>query len=120
MGSFKSEIFIVYQATSKIVIKKLSSSIRQPQVQNNSIIYIFISTQLLALADAAEDNRYQQAKAAAALSCGTRLLNLLIKLWKDMNANEFKALESALTPCVTDNGEQVINFLTIETFWWKI
>ena len=45
--------------------------------------------------------------AAADLSCATRILNLLLKLWQDMTDDEYIVLEGALTPDVSDNGQQV-------------
>lgn len=63
--------------------------------------------QILALADAMEENRKAQQRAAAALSCATHTLNHLIQLWKDLSAEEFSILESSLITSVDDNGDQV-------------
>ena len=63
--------------------------------------------QLLALADAAEENLRVQDQRASSLSAATRMLNMLIRLWSDMSDHEFSILEAALTPVVTENGDQV-------------
>lgn len=63
--------------------------------------------QLLALADAVEDNRRVQMQTAAALSAATRIVNLLISLWQDMNNDEVAILESTLSPNVAVSGSQV-------------
>ena len=63
--------------------------------------------QLLALADAVEDNRRVQMQPAAALSAATRIVNLLISLWQDMNNDEVAILESTLSPNVAVSGSQV-------------
>ena len=41
------------------------------------------------------------------LSSGTYLLNFLLKLWVDMSDDEFKVLESTLSPIVNTSEEQV-------------
>ena len=66
--------------------------------------------QILHLADAAAENKRNQAAAASELSCGTRLLNTLIRYWAKMTDAEFLALQSAICPVVSDNGEQVFTY----------
>ena len=63
--------------------------------------------QILHLADAAAENKRSQAAAASDLSCGTRLLNTLVRYWAKMTDAEFLALQAAICPVVSDNGEQV-------------
>lgn len=62
--------------------------------------------QIIAVADAAVDNNKEQLCAACSLSSGTRLLNLLVKLWAKMDNEEFGVLEGALNPEVSDQGDQ--------------
>jgi len=63
--------------------------------------------QLLALADAMEDNRRAQVQTSSALSAATRVVTLLISLWQDMNKDEVAILESTLSPNVATSGTQV-------------
>ncbi|KAK7112873.1 protein PTHB1-like isoform X2 [Littorina saxatilis] len=62
--------------------------------------------QILALGDAVEQNQMAEAVAANNLSCGTYLLNFLIRLWTDMTDEEFKVLENAVSPVVSESAEQ--------------
>ncbi|XP_033728305.1 protein PTHB1-like isoform X1 [Pecten maximus] len=62
--------------------------------------------QLLHLADAVEDNNKSQDMAANSLNCGTRLFNLLIRLWTSMSDDEFKVLQQTITPVVPSSQEQ--------------
>ena len=62
--------------------------------------------QMLALADASEENRRQQMAAATSLSCATHILNVLMKLWQDMSSQEFAVLEASITPVVEDSADQ--------------
>ena len=48
-----------------------------------------------------------QDKCAACLSAATRMLNLLIRFWQNLNDTEFSVLEHALSPNVYDNGKHV-------------
>ncbi|KAK6166671.1 hypothetical protein SNE40_023310 [Patella caerulea] len=61
--------------------------------------------QLLALADAIEDNNQAQNNTSDNLSSGTNLLNYLIKLWLDLTEEEFSVLTSVITPIVNDNHQ---------------
>lgn len=63
--------------------------------------------QILALGDAIEDKRLEQRRAANLLSCATRLLNLLLKLWLELTDKEMGVLENCLTPVITESEEQV-------------
>lgn len=67
-----------------------------------------VSLQILHLSDAVAENKRSQRAAASDLSCATRLLNTLIRYWAKMNDAEFAALQSAISPVVSDNGEQVL------------
>ncbi|ESO84549.1 hypothetical protein LOTGIDRAFT_222053 [Lottia gigantea] len=61
--------------------------------------------QLLALAEAIEDNDHAQNVTSNNLSSGTYLLNYLIKLWLDLSEEEFNILTAAITPRVNDNDQ---------------
>ena len=54
-----------------------------------------------------EQNQVAQAVAANNLSSATYLLNFLIHLWTDMVDEEFKVLENAISPIISDSMEQV-------------
>jgi len=62
--------------------------------------------QLLALGEAAEDAERQCMLYGNALCCGTKLLNLLIRLWNGMNEKQFDILASCLSPVVSDADDQ--------------
>ncbi|XP_064598108.1 protein PTHB1-like [Liolophura sinensis] len=62
--------------------------------------------QIVALGDAIDDKRLEQRRAANLLSCATRLLNLLLKLWLELTDKEMVVLESCLTPVITESEEQ--------------
>ncbi|KAH9495744.1 Protein PTHB1 [Bulinus truncatus] len=62
--------------------------------------------QILALADAVEENSHAERLAANNLSSATYLLNLLLKLWLDMSDTEFNVLESTLSPIVISSEDQ--------------
>ncbi|XP_064646409.1 protein PTHB1-like [Lineus longissimus] len=62
--------------------------------------------QLLALADAAEENVRNLARVSSSLSAATYLLNLLILLWTNMSDKEFYVLQSSLCPQVNDSEDQ--------------
>ena len=66
--------------------------------------------QILALADAMDENQRAQERAAASLSCATYMINQLIRLWRDLPSEEFAILESSLIPIVDDSGSQVSEF----------
>jgi len=62
--------------------------------------------QLLALGEAEEECERAIEAAAANLSCGTRLVNCLIKLWTNMTDKDFEVLQTALSPEVSESEEQ--------------
>ncbi|GFO18472.1 protein pthb1-like isoform x1 [Plakobranchus ocellatus] len=62
--------------------------------------------QILALADAVDENSVAEMVSANNLSSGTYLLNLLLKLWVDMVEEEFRVLETTLSPVVNASEEQ--------------
>ncbi|KAK3791729.1 hypothetical protein RRG08_011523 [Elysia crispata] len=62
--------------------------------------------QILALADAVDENSTAEMVSANNLSAGTYLLNLLLKLWVDMAEEEFRVLETTLSPIVNASEEQ--------------
>ncbi|XP_046859172.1 protein PTHB1-like [Xenia sp. Carnegie-2017] len=62
--------------------------------------------QLLALGEAEEDCQRCIQRSAIALSCGTRLINLLLKLWKDMKEDEYKMLQSTLCADIVETDSQ--------------
>uniref|UniRef100_A0A2C9K7V7 PTHB1 N-terminal domain-containing protein n=1 Tax=Biomphalaria glabrata TaxID=6526 RepID=A0A2C9K7V7_BIOGL len=62
--------------------------------------------QILALADAVEENSQAERLAANNLSSATYLLNILLKLWLDMSDEEFKVLEATLSPIVSSSEDQ--------------
>ncbi|KAM7442291.1 Protein PTHB1 [Porites harrisoni] len=62
--------------------------------------------QLLALGEAEEDCERAIEAAGANLSCGTRLINFLIKLWTNMSDKDFEVLQTALSPEVSESEEQ--------------
>lgn len=61
------------------------------------------------LADVIEGNTAEQELAANSLSCATRLLNFLIRLWypDDMTDEEFDTLNTVLSPTVSISEHQV-------------
>ena len=54
-----------------------------------------------------EQNQVAQNIAANNLSSATYLLNFLIRLWTDMVDEEFKVLENAISPVISDSTDQV-------------
>ncbi|XP_068751344.1 protein PTHB1-like isoform X1 [Montipora capricornis] len=62
--------------------------------------------QLLALGEAEEECERGIEAAASNLSCGTRLVNFLIKLWTNMSDKDFEVLQSALSPEVSESEDQ--------------
>ncbi|PFX24103.1 protein PTHB1-like [Stylophora pistillata] len=62
--------------------------------------------QLLALGEAEEECERAIEAAAYNLSCGTRLINFLIKLWTNMSDKDFEVLQTALSPEVSESQEQ--------------
>lgn len=64
--------------------------------------------QILMLADVIEGNTAEQELAANSLSCATRLLNFLIRLWypDDMTDEEFDTLNTVLSPTVSISEHQ--------------
>lgn len=62
--------------------------------------------QIIALADAVDENTQAEKLAANNLSSGTYLLNYLLKLWMDMTDDEFRVLEATLTPIITTSENQ--------------
>jgi hypothetical protein len=72
--------------------------------QYKSGVYLF---QILALAEAIEENRKAHERAAASLSCATHIIIQLIQMWRDLSSEEFAILEASLIPTVDDNGSQV-------------
>ncbi|XP_028409077.1 protein PTHB1-like [Dendronephthya gigantea] len=62
--------------------------------------------QLLALGEAEEDCQRAIQRTVIALSCGTRMINLLIKLWTNMTDKEFRILESTLCAEIAETESQ--------------
>eukprot|EP00794_Sanderia_malayensis_P017473 gene17473-19220_t len=62
--------------------------------------------QLLALGEATEDAQKQCIQCGNALSCGTRLVNLLIRLWTGMNDQQYEILQQCLSPVVPQSDDQ--------------
>ncbi|KAJ7390596.1 Protein PTHB1 [Desmophyllum pertusum] len=62
--------------------------------------------QLLALGEAEEECERAIETAAYNLSCGTRLINFLIKLWTNMTDKDFEVLQTALSPEVSESEDQ--------------
>ncbi|XP_067018157.1 protein PTHB1-like [Acropora muricata] len=62
--------------------------------------------QLLALGEAEEECERSIEMVASNLSCGTRLLNLLIKLWTNMSDKDFEILQTVLSPEVSESEDQ--------------
>ncbi|XP_005112298.1 protein PTHB1 [Aplysia californica] len=62
--------------------------------------------QILALADAVDENSMAEMVAGNNLSSGTYLLNFLLKLWVDMSEEESRVLETTLSPVVNASEEQ--------------
>ena len=58
--------------------------------------------QLIAMGDAVEQNSQVKHQMAVRLSAATHLLNLLIRLWRDMSPEEAAILDATLTPDVAD------------------
>ena len=54
------------------------------------------------MGDAVEHNAQVKHQMAVRLSAATHLLNLLIRLWRDMSPEESAILEATLTPDVAD------------------
>ncbi|KAL8618805.1 hypothetical protein ACOMHN_000233 [Nucella lapillus] len=75
-------------------------------LQNLDTILEGTFRQILALGDAVEQNQLAQAVAANNLSSATYLLNLLICLWTDMVDEEFRVLENAISPYISDGSLQ--------------
>ena len=61
----------------------------------------------MALADHVEENNRYRDQCAANLSAAVKLINLLIRLWQNLNDTEFAILEQAMTPNVHDAKEHV-------------
>lgn len=62
--------------------------------------------QLLALGEAEEDCQRSIQHAIVALSCGTRLFNLLIGLWTNMTDKEYRILEATLSADIVETESQ--------------
>ncbi|XP_032228416.1 protein PTHB1 isoform X2 [Nematostella vectensis] len=62
--------------------------------------------QLLALSEAEEECERAIEASSNALSCATRLINYLIKLWTNMSDKEFEALQMVLSPRVSQSEDQ--------------
>lgn len=76
----------------------------------NSLCYHNVTipiTQMIAIAEHAEDNKRTLYRASTNLSSAIHLLNYLIKLTYDMSEDDFAVLQSILNPDVNDNGDQV-------------
>ena len=61
----------------------------------------------MAVADDVESNNKQQQSLSAELSCATRIIVLLIRLWLSLCPADVAALEAALTSVVNDATKQV-------------
>jgi len=61
----------------------------------------------MATADDVERNNKQQQSLSAELSCATRIITLLIRLWLNLCPADVAALEAALTSVVNDATKQV-------------
>ncbi|XP_031552881.1 protein PTHB1-like [Actinia tenebrosa] len=62
--------------------------------------------QLLALSEAEEECERAIEQCSVALSCATRLINFLIKLWTNMSDKEFEVLETVMSPIVSQTEDQ--------------
>jgi len=61
----------------------------------------------MAVADEVERNGRLQQSTSAELSCATRIIALLIRLWLNLCPADVAALEAALTSIVNDATKQV-------------
>ncbi|RUS77451.1 hypothetical protein EGW08_014789 [Elysia chlorotica] len=75
-------------------------------LQNLDTILEGTYRQILALADAVDENSTAEMVSSNNLSAGTYLLNLLLRLWVDMSDEEFRVLEATLSPVVNASEEQ--------------
>ncbi|XP_041374621.1 protein PTHB1-like [Gigantopelta aegis] len=94
-----------FRSIQKRLLTKFKDKNPSP-LQNLDTLLEGTYRQVLALADAVEDNSNAQQVAANNLSSGTYLVNLLIKLWMDLTDEEFRVLESTLSPIVNDSDQQ--------------
>ena len=63
--------------------------------------------QILAAAEDVEKNNKRQQSLSAELSCSTRIITLLIRLWLNLCPADVAVLEAALTSKVSDTTKQV-------------
>ena len=70
-------------------------------------------SQIMNLADAAEENKQRQVEMSSELACMTRIVNLLLRLNQDMSQEDFAMLESCLSPVVDDNAAAVSEFRSV-------
>jgi len=61
----------------------------------------------MAVADNIETNNKRQQSLSAELSCATRIIALLIRLWLNLCPADVAALEAAMTSIVNDGTKQV-------------
>lgn len=71
----------------------------------------FSFCQVIALADAAEDNRECLIQACARLRSASHLLILLLSLWRGLNSEQAAILEATLLPLLQDTPQLVSNRL---------
>lgn len=63
--------------------------------------------QVIALADAAEENQANMFQAFTKLKSATHLVIMLISLWQKLNADQIAIMEAAFLPLAEDTQELV-------------
>ena len=65
--------------------------------------------QLIHLADTIQENNLALEVSSNALCCASNLFNFILKLWTNMSDEEYKVLQSSITPLVVDSLDVVSN-----------
>ncbi|XP_073781881.1 protein PTHB1 isoform X4 [Danio rerio] len=99
-----SERAVQFRAIQRRLLTRFKDKTPGP-LQNLDTLMEGTYRQVLALADAAEDNRERLIQAFARLRSATHLLILLLSLWQGLNSEQTTILEATLLPLLQDTPQ---------------